>query len=51
MSNCVTEIRELETLFSSREYDGAGTTAFVIEEGTIPIILYLILNEERVKVK
>lgn len=39
MNNCVNEIRELETLFSSNEYDGAGTSAFVIEEGTIPIMV------------
>lgn len=39
MSKLIDEIKELETLFSDNQYDGSGKEAFVIEEGTIPIMI------------
>lgn len=37
--NCIETIKEYETLFSDNQYDGSGKSAFVIEEGTIPIMV------------
>lgn len=39
MDNRIEEIKRLEMLFSDNQYDGAGKEAFVIEEGTIPIMI------------
>lgn len=39
MDNCITRIKELEILFSDNQYDGAGSSPFVIEEGNIPIMI------------
>lgn len=39
MDNCIDKIMKLETLFSDNQYDGSGNTAFVIEEGNIPIMV------------
>lgn len=39
MSKLISRIKELEVLFSNNQYDGNGKTAFVIEEGDIPIIV------------
>lgn len=37
--NIISRIKELESLFSDNQYDGSGKNAFVIEEGTTPIML------------
>lgn len=39
MADYISKIKELELLFSDNGYDGSGDTAFVIEEGSIPIIV------------
>lgn len=39
MNECVERIKQLETLFSDNQYDGSGKEAFIIEVGTIPIML------------
>lgn len=39
MSKLIDEIKELELLFSYNQYDGSGKEAFVIEEGSIPIMI------------
>lgn len=39
MGNRIEEIKALEKLFSDNQYNGAGKEPFVIEEGTIPIML------------
>lgn len=39
MHNYINRIKNLETLFSDNEYNGSGETAFVIEEGRIPIMI------------
>lgn len=36
---CINRVSELEELFSANQYNGAGNHAFVIEEGTIPIMV------------
>ena len=37
--NCIEKIKEYETLFSDNQYEGSGKNAFIIEEGTIPIMV------------
>lgn len=37
--NCIEKIKEYETLFSDNQYEGSGKSAFVIEKGTIPIMV------------
>lgn len=39
MENYVDRIRELELLFSGNQYNGCGSSAFVIEKGVIPIMV------------
>lgn len=39
MDNYLNRIKELEQLFSDNQYDGSGKTAFVIENGCIPIMV------------
>ncbi len=39
MENCIDKIKKFETLFSDNQYNGSGKTAFVIEEGNIPIMI------------
>lgn len=39
MNERIERIKQLETLFSDNQYDGSGKEAFVIEEGTIPVMI------------
>ncbi len=35
----INEIKALETLFSDNQYNGSGSEAFIIEKGTIPVMI------------
>lgn len=39
MEDCIIKIEELERMFSDNQYYGRGMTAFVIEEGSVPVIV------------
>lgn len=39
MKDCIKRIKELEPLFSDNQYRGSGKTAFIIEEGQIPVMV------------
>ena len=39
MCDCLYKIKEYEKLFSAKKYDGCGDEPFVIEKGSIPIMI------------